>query len=200
MRAPLLLTSGVPMKPFAYFASIRSGAACLLALFLLGLGGCATRQPEGMAAVTPFDLNRYLGKWYEIARLDHSFERGLTDVSATYRRRPDGRVDVVNRGYDGKRGEWREADGVAKFTGDPNRASLMVSFFWPFYGGYHVVALDEQAYRWSLVVGPDRGYAWILARDKQLSPEVRQQILDRAKSLGIDVNGLIWVGQTRADG
>lgn len=172
----------------------------LLLASLLGLSACSTAPPEGMTAVTPFDITRYVGKWYEIARLDHSFERGLNDVSATYRPQPDGSVEVVNRGYDNKKNKWNQATGRAVFTGDTNRASLKVSFFGPFYGGYHVVALDQQDYRWAMVVGPDRDYLWILARDKQLSADVRAQLLRQAEQLGLDTQKLIWVGQTRNDG
>ena len=172
----------------------------LLLVLLLGLAGCATAPPAGLTPVTPFDVNRYAGKWYEIARMDHSFERGLSDVSATYRLQDDGSVQVVNRGFDGKQNKWREAVGRALFTGDPTRASLKVSFFGPFYGGYHVIALDQKDYRWAMVVGPDRDYLWILARDRQLAPDVRQQLLRQARELGFDVASLIWVEQTRDDG
>lgn len=167
---------------------------------LLGLGACSTTPPEGMSAVTPFDIQRYAGKWYEIARLDHSFERGLSDISANYRQRDDGRVEVTNRGYDTKKGEWRQAVGNALFTGENTRASLKVSFFGPFYGGYHVIALDQENYRWAMVVGPDRDYLWILARDKQLPVAVREQLVAQAKAQGIDITQLIWVAQTRDDG
>jgi apolipoprotein D and lipocalin family protein len=170
----------------------------LLCAMLLGLGACSTTPPDGITAVTPFDVNRYAGKWYEIARMDHSFERGLSEVSATYRLQPDGSVEVINRGFDSGRKDWKQAVGKALFTGDPNRASLKVSFFGPFYGGYHVVALDPQ-YRWSLVIGPDRGYVWILARDRQLTPEAREQLLEQARKMGIEVDRLIWVAQTRPD-
>lgn len=172
------------------------------AAFLLGLmatlAGCSTAPPPGLAAVTPFDVNRYAGTWYEIARMDHAFERGLSDVSATYRLLPDGSVQVTNRGFDGERKAWKEAVGKALFTGEANRGSLKVSFFGPFYGGYHVVALDP-LYRWSLVVGPDLGYVWILARDRQLTPAVRQQLLEKARAFGVDVDRLIWVDQSRPD-
>ena len=170
----------------------------LMLTTLLAMTGCSTTPPAGMSAVTPFEIARYTGKWYEIARLDHSFERGLTDVSATYRQQPDGSVEVINRGYDG--GQWRQAVGRALFTGPADRASLKVSFFGPFYGGYHVVALDQQDYRWAMVVGPDRDYLWILARDKALPAGVREQLLSRASELGIDVSRLVWVNQTRDDG
>ena len=170
----------------------------LMLTALLAMTGCSTTPPAGMSAVTPFEIARYTGKWYEIARLDHSFERGLTDVSATYTQQPDGSVEVINRGHDGAK--WREAVGRALFTGEPNRASLKVSFFGPFYGGYHVVALDQQHYRWAMVVGPDRDYLWILARDKALPASVREQLLNQASELGIDVSRLLWVSQTREEG
>ena len=170
----------------------------LMLTTLLAMTGCSTTPPAGMSAVTPFEIARYTGKWYEIARLDHSFERGLTDVSATYTQQPDGSVEVINRGHDGAK--WRQAVGRALFTGEPSRASLKVSFFGPFYGGYHVVALDQQHYRWAMVVGPDRDYLWILARDKQLPTGVRDRLLSQAKAQGIDTDRLIWVNQTREDG
>lgn len=175
-------------------------ARALLLTAALALGACSTGLPEGISAVTPFDLKRYEGTWYEIARLDHSFERGLSDVSARYRAKPDGSVEVLNRGFDAKSGEWRQATGKAQFTGPSDRGSLKVSFFGPFYGGYHVMALDQQAYRWSMVVGPNRDYLWILSRDKQLSPAVREDLRRQAKAAGIAVERLIWVAHTRQDG
>lgn len=181
-------------------ASPSLSLTALLIASLLGLSACSTTTPEGIAAVTPFDIGRYQGKWYEIARLDHSFERGLSDVSASYRLQPDGSVEVINRGYDGKKSEWGQALGRALFTGETNRASLKVSFFGPFYGGYHVMALDQQGYQWAMVVGPNRDYLWILAREKRLPAAVREQLLREAGAAGIDTRKLIWVEQTRADG
>ena len=172
--------------------------AVLVLTAALGMTACSTTPPTGMSAVTPFDITRYTGKWYEIARLDHSFERGLNDVSATYRQQPDGSVEVINRGHDGSK--WRQAIGRALFTGATDSASLKVSFFGPFYGGYHVIALDQQNYRWAMVVGPDRDYLWILARDKRLPANLREQLVSQAEALGIDVGRLIWVSQTRDDG
>lgn len=183
-------------SPSPTFSPMRWLALLLAAL--LALAGCATAPPAGLTPVTPFDVNRYAGKWYEIARMDHSFERGLSDVSARYTVQPDGSVQVINRGFDVSRQAWKEAVGKALFTGDANRGALKVSFFGPFYGGYNVVALDPD-YRWSLVVGPDLGYVWILARERQLSPAVRQQVLEKARSFGIEVDRLIWVDQSRPD-
>jgi len=178
----------------------RTLAAAALALVVLGaMGGCAsTRPPAGVQAVTPFELARYQGRWYEIARMDHRFERGMSDVSATYTPQPDGSVRVLNRGYDGAAGRWREAVGHAVFTGAASTGSLKVSFFGPFYGGYHVAAIDKD-YRWSLVIGPDRSYCWILARERQLTAEQRSSILAHARALGIDSAALIWVAQQRQD-
>lgn len=174
-------------------------AAVLAGVGLLLLAGCAaTHPPEGIRAVTPFELQRYQGRWYEQARLDHRFERGLSDVSATYTPQADGSVRVVNRGFDAAQGRWREAVGRALFTGSPDTGSLKVSFFGPFYGGYHVAALDPD-YRWSLVVGPDRSYCWILTRDRQLPAAQREAIVARARALGIDTEALIWVAQERED-
>ncbi len=160
------------------------------------LSGCAsTTPPTGMQAVTGFDLQRYQGHWYELARLDHWFERDMSDVSATYRPHPDGSVQVINRGRRTTTGQWREAVGKALFTGTPSTGSLKVSFFGPFYGGYHVVALDPD-YRWALVVGEDRSYAWILARDTHLPADTLDAIVQRAKALGIDTSAFIWVSHT----
>lgn len=164
--------------------------------FALTLAACTTAPPDGLLPVTSFEINRYLGQWYEIARLDHSFERGMSDVNATYQLQDDGSVKVINRGYDTQRQAWKEAVGRALFVGDRNTASLKVSFFGPFYGGYHVIALDQN-YRWSLVAGPDHDYLWILARDRTLSAEVREQLLSQAKALGFATDKLIWVEHKR---
>jgi len=164
-------------------------ALCLLSLLLAGCTG----TPEGVRPVTGFQLDRYLGTWHEIARLDHSFERGLTDVSATYSRRPDGGVDVLNRGYDAAKGEWKEARGRAYFLDGPEVGSLKVSFFGPFYGGYHVFALDPD-YRWALVAGYSHDYLWILARERQLPPGVLEDLLAKAGKAGFATDALIFPG------
>jgi len=177
-------------------------ALCMLLAvtsFGLGMSGCSTAPPEGLTSVTPFDVNRYLGKWFEIARLDHSFERGLTDVSATYSLKPDGSLEVINRGFNTKKDEWKSATGRALFTGNTNQGSLKVSFFGPFYGGYHVLALDQTGYQWALVAGPDRDYLWILARTKTLAPAEREQLVAQANKMGFATDKLIWVSHTRTD-
>ncbi len=171
--------------------------ALMLGLASLALAGCFTSVPAGVQPVRPFDLQRYLGTWYEVARLDHRFERGLVDVSATYGLEGDGEVSVLNRGYDPDQREWKQAKGVAKFVGDPQTASLKVSFFGPIWGGYHVMALDPD-YRWAMVIGPDTGYLWILAREPRLDPAVRERLLAQARQVGVDTGGLIWVEHGRA--
>lgn len=168
----------------------------LLASTLL-LAACSTLPPPGIQPVSGFELTRYSGQWHEIARLDNRFERGLSQVSATYSLNADGSIKVVNRGYDQASASWKEAQGRALFNGDSHVASLKVSFFGPFYGGYHVVALDPD-YQWAMVAGNDRDYLWILARDKQLPQTVTQPLLRQAASLGFDTASLIWVKQSTA--
>lgn len=178
--------------------SLRSVRALLL-ITVFSLSACSLAPPKGVQVVSPFELERYLGTWYEIARLDHSFERGLDNVKAKYSLQPDGSIQVINSGYTATTGDYKEAIGVARFRGSPDVGSLKVSFFRPFYGGYHLVALDEQ-YRWAMVIGPNRNYFWILAREKQLPEAVRLQLLEQATELGVEVSELIWVVQDRADG
>jgi apolipoprotein D and lipocalin family protein len=144
-------------------------------------------------AVEDFELQNYLGTWYEIARLDHRFERGLSSVTATYSLRDDGGVKVVNRGYDADAAEWDEVVGKAYFIGDTDVGRLKVSFFGPFYGAYNVVALDRQDYRYSLVVGPNRSYLWILARSPDLDRAIVQRLVDKAEQLGFATDELIFV-------
>lgn len=150
---------------------------------LLNVSGC-TQVPKGVEPVQNFDLDRYLGQWHEIARLDHSFERGLTDVSATYSMRKDGGVRVINSGFNLEAQALKTAEGRAYFTGPSNVGSLKVSFFGPFYGGYHIAKLDKE-YQMALVVGPNIDYAWILARKKQPDPLACEAYFKAAEQLGI---------------
>lgn len=165
----------------------------LFLALLIVIAGCSTAPPDGIKSVSPFDVNRYLGQWYEIARLDHSFERGLSEVSATYTLKPDGSLEVLNKGYDAKRDKWKSATGRALFTGPQTQGSLKVSFFGPFYGGYHVIALDQVGYQWAMISGPDRDYLWILARSKTIAPGIREALLKKAAELGFATQSLIWV-------
>lgn len=165
-------------------------------LFSVSLSGCAG-VPKGVQPVTGFEPGRYVGKWYEIARLDHSFERGLSNVSAEYALKDDGGIDVTNRGYNEKKGEWKTAKADAWFRGDPSIASLNVRFFWPFHGGYHVIALDKEAYQWALVCGPSKSYLWLLCRDSEMDPGVKEPLVEKAEGWGFDVSELIFVKHDR---
>jgi apolipoprotein D and lipocalin family protein len=187
---------GIPFPKRSRFVS--NIALPIFALFVLLLGGC-TGKPAGIGPVTPFDINRYSGKWFEIMRLDHRFERGLTNVTANYTLRDDGSVDVLNRGFDAKSCRWKETDGRAVFQGDPDVASLSVTFFWPFAGGYHVFALDEKDYAWAAVSGPSRSYLWILARRPDLPSGTRDRIVEKARILGFPVEDLILVDHGKPD-
>lgn len=160
-------------------------------LLLLWLTAC-TGVPKGAVPVQDFELAPYLGTWYEIARLDHRFERGLSDVSAVYSASGPGQISVLNRGYDAAAGEWREARGRARFVGDPTVGHLKVSFFGPFYGAYVILALDPD-YQHALVSGPSRQYLWLLSRSQQMPAEVYEDYVARARSLGFPVEQLIRV-------
>lgn len=164
----------------------------LTVLFALLLAGCAG-MPENVRPVDNFRLDDYLGKWYEIARLDHSFERGLSRVSAEYTLRDDGGVKVVNRGYSAKEGKWKDVEGKAFFVQNPDQGYLKVSFFGPFYGSYIVFELDHEQYQYALVSGPNTSYLWILARTPKLSDDIRDELVKKAAARGFDTNALIFV-------
>ena len=187
-----------PVNALVYRSGHRM-AALALAVFAvcstLGLAGCSTAAPSNVTAVEDFEIERYLGTWHEIARLDHRFERGLTKVTATYSRRDDGGVRVINRGYDEAADEWKQAEGRAYFRGDPTIGSLKVSFFGPFYGGYHIFALDHPDYEWALVSGQRRDYLWILARSPHLDRAITAKLVDKARAAGFAVDELIWLSQ-----
>jgi apolipoprotein D and lipocalin family protein len=165
----------------------------ILCIVIFTLLTSCTGIPEGITAVDGFDVNRYLGTWYEIARLDHRFERGLENISATYTLREDGGIDVLNKGWDVKAGKWQEAQGKAYFVEQPDKGRLKVSFFGPFYGGYNIIDLDKKEYAYSMVTGPDRSYLWILSRTRQLPEATLQALLERAKALGFATDQLIFV-------
>jgi apolipoprotein D and lipocalin family protein len=151
--------------------------------------------PDNVRPVDNFKLDRYLGKWYEIARLDNSFESGLSNVSAEYSLRDDGGVKVLNRGFLAKNNEWKEAEGRAYFVEKQDRGFLKVSFFGPFYGSYIVFELDHDHYQYAVVSGPDKSYLWILAREPKIKAEVKDLLLSKAAALGFDTSKLIFVEQ-----
>lgn len=162
-----------------------------LCLLLVGLCGCVN-IPKGVVAVKEFDVQRYLGTWHEIARLDHSFERNLVNVSAIYSLNADGSLRVINRGFNTKQNKWQAVEGRAYFVGAPNVGRLKVSFFGPFYGGYNIIALDKQGYAYALVCGSNRSYLWILARQPEITPTVMADLTAKAKAMGFDIAALIY--------
>ena len=166
----------------------------LMALIALLLAGC-TGIPVGLTPIDGFEINRYIGTWYEIARLDHSFERGLTNISATYTPRDDGGVDVINKGWNQADGKWQQAEGKAYFVGQPDIGRLKVSFFGPFYGGYNIIDLDKKDYAYAMIVDPDKSYFWILSRTRQLPKATLESLIDSAKRLGFATDQLIFVNQ-----
>lgn len=155
------------------------------------LASCAT-APKGAVGVGHFEKARYLGKWYEIARFDFSFEKNLNNTTAEYSLRDDGLIAVKNRGYDYVAKKWREANGKARFRGQEGVAELEVSFFGPFYGAYNVIALDKE-YQYALIAGSSLKYLWILSRTPTMPEEVKKDFLNRAEVLGYDLRNLIWV-------
>jgi len=169
----------------------------LLLLPVLALGGCASHQVNAVP-VNDFEADRYLGTWYEVARLDHVFERGLDNVSANYTRREDGKIGVLNRGYDSNKGEFKEAEGKAKFAKDENTGHLKVSFFGPFYGDYIVFGLDKKNYSHAFISGGKDNYLWLLSRTPRVSAAVRQDFLAKSRALGYSTDDLIWVKHDRA--
>ncbi|MCE7565421.1 lipocalin family protein [Aliivibrio fischeri] len=164
------------------------------AVILMMLNGCLG-MPKGVEPVTGFELNRYLGTWYEIARLDHSFEDGLSQVSAEYSINEDGSVKVINRGFSDQDQQWSEALGKAKFVDGSDKGYLKVSFFGPFYGSYVVFELDKENYQYAFVSGPDLDYLWLLSRTKKVDQEVIERFVSTAQSLGFKTNELIFVEQ-----
>jgi apolipoprotein D and lipocalin family protein len=152
------------------------------------------RIPKGATAVTPFNTEKYLGTWYEIARFDYKWERNLDHVTATYTKRSDGKIKVDNKGYNTKTKKWQESIGKAKPASDPNVAELKVCFFGPFYAGYNVIALDSN-YTYALVAGSSTRYLWLLSRERTMPEHVKQSFIEKAKAIGFKTEQLVWVKQ-----
>jgi apolipoprotein D and lipocalin family protein len=170
----------------------------LLMVFALHALSACTGIPKGVEAVSAINPDRYLGSWYEIARLDHSFERGLEKVTATYTTNPDGSIKVINTGYDPENKNWKSAEGKAVFIDDVNKdqtrtGRLKVSFFGPFYSSYNIIDLDIEHYQYAVVCGPNKSYFWILSRVPTLDKKKLDQLVQKAKSLGFKTDQFIYV-------
>ena len=157
---------------------------------LLCLVGCVSGPKVDNTPVAELDLGRYLGEWYEIARFDHSFERGIEQAKANYAQNEDGTIKVVNSGI--KNGKPKTAIGKGKLTDTP--ALLRVSFFGPFYADYRVMMIDAD-YTYALVGSGGAGYLWILSRTSVLPDSVKSELVAEAKRRGYDTDQLIWVKQ-----
>jgi apolipoprotein D and lipocalin family protein len=172
-----------------YIVPVLIGAGILLILYSCG-GGI----PKRATAVTNFDSAKYLGKWYEIARLDHKWERGLDNVTAEYTLNEDKTIKVDNKGYDLKKGKWEQSVGKAKFVGKENIGMLKVPFFGPFYSGYNVVSIDRD-YKHALVAGESLKYMWILSREKTIPENIKTELLKKSQEIGYKTSDLVWVKQ-----
>lgn len=148
-------------------------------------------MPTGATVVKPFNKNKYLGKWYEIARLDFRYERNLNNTTAEYSLNNDGSIKVYNRGFNYKKNKWQSSTGKAKFRGPGNEAALKVSFFGPFYSGYNVIAIDDD-YQNALVAGKNLDYLWILSRQKTIPKSIKKLYLKKLRPLATILQN--WFG------
>lgn len=164
----------------------------MLGLITISILSSCRSIPKGAIAVSPFDSKKYIGKWYEIARLDFRFERDLNNTTANYSLNDNGTIKVVNRGYNYKTNEWKEAVGKAKFVSASDVGKLKVSFFGPFYSGYNVIAIDAE-YKYALIAGKNLKYLWLLSREKTMPENVKQDYLKKAQDLGYNSSALVWV-------
>lgn len=159
---------------------------------LLILNSCSVRLPKGAKPVAHFDLEKYLGTWYEIARLDHRFEKNMDRNTAEYSMKGNGVIRVYNKGYDNRRNKWRSATGEARPVEGAETGRLKVAFFKPFWAAYNVIDIDSN-YEYALVVGKNLKYLWILSRHTTIPDNYRKRFLKKAQQLGYDTDALIWV-------
>jgi len=174
-----------------YIALGLAGAA--VAAIALNFSSCVS-IPKGAVAVRPFQKERYLGKWYEIARFDFRFEKGLDHVTATYSLKDENTIRVDNKGFDVKGQKGKQSIGKAKLVGNGAEGRLKVSFFGPFYAGYNVIAIDPD-YKYAMVAGNNLDYLWLLSREKTMPAAIKENYLKQAQALGYDTSRLIWTNQ-----
>lgn len=162
--------------------------------------GCFTPKKmstESVPAVGDLDITRYAGTWYEIARLPHSFEKNLERVTATYTLQDDGNIEVVNRGFKSKKGEWKSIKGKAWIPDPAVPARLKVKFFWFFSSEYKVIDLDSENYTYAMVTSSSRKYLWILSRTPGINETLYTRLVRKAQDLGFDMEKLYRVQHTR---
>ncbi len=173
-------------KNFKFLLVLIFPFTCLVLSACLGV-------PSGISPVKNFELERYLGTWYEIARLDHPFERGLQKVTAEYSLRDDGGLRVVNRGYSIEEEEWQKVEGKGFFVKSRDEGYLKISFFGPFYASYVIFELDKNNYNYAFVTSSDKSYLWLLARSPFVKPNLLDRFVQRSKELGFETENLIFV-------
>lgn len=169
----------------------RRNYLLVLAIMMIGFNSCVS-IPKGAVAVKPFDKEKYLGKWYELARLDFKYERNLNNTTAEYSLNDNGTIKVDNIGYNTLKERWEQATGKAKFVGEENVAMLKVSFFGPFYSGYNVIAIDND-YKYALVAGKSLKYLWILSRETNIPDDIKEKYLKIAEGIGYNTDNLLWI-------
>lgn len=178
------------------------GFIWILAVFTLAgvtaaaAGSSPSRSTRDIPLVENFQLERYLGTWYEIVRLPHGFEKNLEQVTATYSLKNDGKIRVLNRGFHTRKGKWSEAEGRAWMPDVGEPARLKVSFFLFFAADYRVIALDETGYSWAMVTSGSRKYLWILSRSPRMEEALLSDLIRQAEGWGFPVEQLIRVPQT----
>lgn len=150
--------------------------------------------PNNVSPVTGFELNRYLGKWFEVARVDNRFEKGLIKTTAEYTLNGDGTMNVLNSGIDEISVRHKRASGTAVFVRNKYEGALKVSFFGPFYGDYNIVDLDED-YRWAIIVGSSPKYFWVLSRTAEVPEELRERAIKAASEVGVPPENVKWIQQ-----
>jgi apolipoprotein D and lipocalin family protein len=170
----------------------RKLALLILTFIIMNIFYSCASIPKGAVAVQPFVKDKYLGKWYEIARFDFKFERNLNNTTAEYSLKENGAIKVDNKGYNTKKGKWSQAIGKAKFVKENSIAMLKVSFFGPFYGGYNVIAIDPE-YKYALVSGSSLKYLWILSRSTSIPDKIKNEYLKVAQEIGYNTSDLLWI-------
>jgi apolipoprotein D and lipocalin family protein len=176
-----------------YIAPVLLGAGVAYVLYSCGV----STIPKKATAVTNFDKARYLGKWYEVARLDYKYEKDMDNVTANYSLNDNGTIKVANKGYNVKKDEWEQSIGKAKFVKKDDVGMLRVSFFGPFYSGYNVIAIDPD-YKYALVAGESLKCLWILSRETTIPAHIHAEYLKKAQEIGYDISALIWVKHDKA--
>ncbi|WP_289665713.1 lipocalin family protein [Flavobacterium panacagri] len=176
-----------------YIAPVLLGATIAFLLY-----SCSSSTiPKNATAVVDFDKAKYLGRWYEIARLDYKWERDLDNVTAEYSLNENGTIKVDNKGYNVKKDKWEQSIGKARFVKKDNIGMLKVSFFGPFYSGYNVIAVDDD-YKYALVAGKSLDYMWILSRETKMPESIKADFLIKAQEIGYNVSNLVWVKHDKA--